>query len=399
MNSKERIILFLLAAVNFTHIMDFMIMMPLSTHLIPVFHINPFQFSIVVSAYTYSAFASGLIAAFFVDKFDRKKVLVFAYTGFLIGTLACALAPNYTLLVTARVVAGLFGGVMGAQVLSIVADLIPFERRATAMGTITAAFGFASVIGVPLGLYLAAKITWHTPFYFVCILGSIILALVIVYIPKMDKHIAQSNSGKTFEAFSMIITNQNQRKALTLMMIMMFGHFCIIPYIAQYMEFNVGFTKEQISYIYLSGGIAALITAPVVGKLADKYGKYKVFSIFVLLCLLPIFFITNMPRIPYYYVLIVAFFFFAFTTARFIPVQAIVSSVVSPQQRGSFMSINSSMQQLSSGTAALVAGLIVSETPQHELLNYHFVGYMAMAFSLACLFLVRRVKPLEGVLK
>jgi MFS transporter, DHA1 family, inner membrane transport protein len=393
---KERWILLLLAAVNFTHIVDFMIMMPLSTHIMPVFKINPQQFSFVVSAYTFSAGLAGFAAAFFVDKFDRKKVLTFGYGGFLLGTLCCALAPSYKLLLVARIVAGLFGGLIGAQVLSIVADLVPFSRRAKAMGIIMAGFGVASVVGVPAGLLLAINFSWHMPFLFVFGLGLIILIIIQLYLPSMKLHLQQEALGQHwYVALQQLMSNKNQRKALTLMVVMMLGHFSIIPFIAPYMEHNVGLSKEEVGYIYLVGGMAALVSAPLVGKLADQYGKQKIYSLFVVMCTVPLLLITHMPPWPLGVVLLVAFIFFSFTTGRFIPAQAIVSQVVVPAQRGSFMSINSALQQLAAGFAALLAGTIVVEDPvTHSLSRYNWVGIIALCFTLLSLVLVRRVKPL-----
>ena len=140
MKSKESIILLLLAAINFTHILDFMIMMPLGNYLMPYFNISSQQFSMLVAAYTFSAGISGFLAAFFVDRFDRKRVLLVGYSGFLVGTLFCALSPTYSILLLSRIVAGMFGGLIGAQVVSIVADIVPYERRGAAMGIIMAAF-------------------------------------------------------------------------------------------------------------------------------------------------------------------------------------------------------------------------------------------------------------------
>src|SRR5215204_6463378 len=193
---KERTILLLLAVLNFTHIMDFMIMMPLGNYLMPYFDISSQQFSMLVAAYTFSAGISGFLAAFFVDGYGRKKVLMFAYAGFLIGTLFCALAPAYEFLLASRVVAGLFGGLIAAQVLSIVADLVPYERRGAAMGMIMAAFSAASVFGVPFGLYIANLFNWHAPFFFVVILGVLLVPFLIKFLPKMDKHLHEKNYQK-----------------------------------------------------------------------------------------------------------------------------------------------------------------------------------------------------------
>jgi len=368
--------------------------MPLNPQLSEIFQINQQQFSLLVSAYTFSAFASGLIAAFFVDGFDRKKVLLFGYTGFILGTFGCAFAPTYELLMLARVVAGLFGGLIAAQVLSIVGDNFNYERRATAMSFLTAAFSAASVIGVPFGLYLATLTSWHAPFLFVGGMGMIIAVLVIRYVPSMTHHLTLKQHKAT-DAFVNVFKSKLQQRALLLSVIMMLGHFSIIPFIAKYMVSNVGFSNYDVSLVYLIGGGATIFTAPVIGIVADRKGKFPVFAIFCLLCLIPIFLITNMPAISIYLALAVTTIFFIFVSGRMIPMQAMVTSVVTPQQRGGFMSINSSLIQLGSGLAALIAGSIIAETPDHKIIHYEYVGYMGMAATLICIFIARGLKPVS----
>jgi DHA1 family inner membrane transport protein len=397
MQKNERIILITLAAINFTNIMDFMIMMPLGPQLMRLFNITPQQFGLVVSAYTFSAGVSGFLSAFFVDRFDRKSFLRFLYTGFLVGTLACGLAPTYELLLAARVFTGLFGGVLGALILSIVGDLIPFERRGSAMGTIMAAFSAASVFGVPFGLYIAHLLDWHAPFIFLAICGLPIMFLIWKYIPSITAHVHnKADRPNPLKILQAITSNKNQRKAITLMIILMFGHFSVVPFLSPYMVSNVGFEESQLSYIYAVGGAFTIFSSPLIGKWADKYGKLKVFTIFICLCTLPLFFITNMPHVPIWIALIATSGFFVFSGGRFIPAQAMVTATVNPQTRGSFMSITSSLQQLASGAAAYIAGMIIVKQPNGELLNYNWVGYMSIAATLICLFLARRIRTATG---
>lgn len=387
MSNKERIILLLLASLNFTHILDFMIMMPLGNFLMPHFKISAQAFSLVVAAYTFSAGISGFTAAFFVDRFDRKKVLLFGYIGFLIGTLACAIAPTYGLLMAARILAGLFGGLIGAQVLSIVADLIPYERRASAMGMIMAAFSMASVFGVPFGLYLANHMSWHAPFYFVAGLGTLLIPMLVRYIPKMDGHLkaAKENKVSPLELIKGIGTDKNQLLALSLSATMMLGHFLIIPFLNPFMEFNMGFSKTQTPMVYFVGGLLTLFSSPIIGKLSDKSGKFKMFSYMILLGIFPIAFITNMPHVPFYLVLCVTGFWFIVSSGRAIPAQAMISNVVPPQKRGSFMSFNSSIQQMFVGLASVIVGFIVVRKPDNSIVNYNITGYLSMAVILSCL--------------
>jgi MFS transporter, DHA1 family, inner membrane transport protein len=392
MNRQERILLWLLATINFTHILDFMIMMPLGNFLMPHFGISAQYFSFIVAAYPVTAFVSGMIAAFYVDKFDRKKVLLFAYVGFILGTITCGLAPSPSLLMAARILTGLFGGLIGAQVLSIIADTFPYEKRGQAMATIFMAFSMASVFGVPFSLYLAKLISWHAPFIFIGILGAILLPFLMKFLPPVTGHLQNTTGQKTSikEVFVSIFSNRSQRLALLLSGSLMLGHFLVIPFLNPYMEFNVGFTKDQTPMIYMAGGVCAMLSSTFIGKMADKHGKVKVFTICLFLSLLPIFLITNMPRIPFYYVLIVFGFWFTFSTGRNIPAQALISTVVNPAERGRFMSFNSSFQQLFTGAASLIAGLIVVADKQTgKISHYNWVGYLSILIVFLCWFIGR----------
>ncbi len=396
MNSKERLLLLALAAVNFTHIMDFMIMMPLGPQLMELLKINPQQFSLAVSAYAITAGISSFVSAFFVDRFDRKQVLLFAYVGFLLGTFSCAFAPNYEFLVAGRVLAGLFGGMIGAQVLAIVADTFEYERRASAMGVLMTAFSAASVAGVPTGLWLATKFTWNAPFLAIGFIGIAVLVLVALAVPPMNKHILEKRPGqKPFQVLTDIFQTPNQMRALSLSIVLMMGHFVIIPFIAPSLVGNVGYHQDNIFLIYLVGGLLTLVSAPLVGKLADKRGKYPVFVVFALLSLIPVWLITNLWPMPLWAVLTISGLFFIVVNGRMIPTQALISSVVHPQKRGGFMSINSSMQQLSTGLAALIGGAIVQKTAEGRIEHYNWVGYFSVTLILVSVWLAGRVKPVD----
>ncbi|MEO7311589.1 MAG: MFS transporter [Chitinophagaceae bacterium] len=393
MNRKERLLLLLLACINFTHILDFMVMMPLGNYLMPKFNIDAQKFSNIVASYNYAAFVTGIVAAFVVDRYDRKKVLVFGYSGFLIGTLLCAFASSYHLLIGARIVAGLFGGLVGAQVLSIVADSFSYEKRGMAMGFLMTAFSMASVLGVPLGLYMANLFSWHAPFYFIVGLGVIILPAVIRYVPSMTGHL-QWDKPKGIairQTLKNVFGIPAQRAGLLLNAGLMLGHFCIIPFINPYMEFNVGISRNHAPLIYMIGGALTLFSAVIWGKLSDKYGKLNIFTICAVLSLIPIWFITNMPPIILPYVLVATGTWFVFANGRTISAQAMVSNVVPPEHRGSYMSFNSSIQQLFTGMASNIAGLIIVSGTDHKLYHYDTVGYLSIGVIATCALLARRL--------
>jgi predicted MFS family arabinose efflux permease len=394
MTRKERIILFLLGALNFTNILDFMIMMPLGNYLMPYFKISPMQFSLLVASYSVSAFLSGLAVAMFVDKFDRKRSLLFAYTGFLAGTLACGFAPTYGLLLASRILAGLFGGIIGAQVLSIVADLFTYERRGRAMGAVMSAFAAASILGVPISLFLTNlfKLNWHVPFLMIGTLGIVLVPMIIRFIPGMTAHIKlKKEKGSVFKALIIVCRVPAQRSALIFSGLMMMGHFLIIPFINPFMEFNMGFSKHLTPMIYLFGGVASFGAAIFLGRKADKIGKLPVFSWSIFFSLFMVMLITNMPNVPYPIVLVFFMIWFVLSTGRAVTAQAMISEVVKPEQRGSFMSVNGSIQQLGSGLAALSAGAIVHTEKSGRIVHYNWVGFLSVLVLLGSLILARFV--------
>ncbi|HET6723786.1 MAG TPA: MFS transporter [Chitinophagaceae bacterium] len=390
MAKKETWIIVLLAAINFTHILDFMIMMPLGNYLMPFFDITPKQFSFLVGAYPITAFFSGFAAAFFVDKHDRKKVLVFAYLGFLIGTLACGTSTTYGLLLASRILTGLFGGLIGAQVLSIVADLFGYERRGAAMGAVMSSFAIASTIGVPLALYLANIFSWHAPFIFVVAIGVVIVLLIIKFIPVMDSHIQEKDDTKhRFHVLLNVVQNREQSLALLFSALVMMGHFLIIPFINPYLEFNKHYSKDITPLIYFFGGIASFCAALMLGKLSDRVGKLKVFSWSVFFSFAMVWIITNLPVLPFSIVILFFALWFIVATGRAVTAQAMISNVVSPEQRGSFMTFNSSVQQLGTGIASLLAGFIVTKDSAGKLYRYEWVGYISIVVLLFGLLLGR----------
>jgi predicted MFS family arabinose efflux permease len=384
----------------FTHIVDFMIIMPLGPQLMKLFDISPGEFSLLVASYTITAGVTGFFAAFLIDRFDRRHAMLFVYSGFALGTLACAYAPSYHFLLITRSLTGGFGGVLGALVLSIVSDAVPLERRASGMGTVMASFGLASVAGVPFGLFIASKSSWHAPFLFLGLLSLAIAALIYFYIPSMDAHVKEKHASP-FEVLSTIFGNANARSGLLFSSLLMMGHFTIIPFVAPYMVGNVGFNEVQVALIYLVGGACTLFFSPWVGKMADKHGRLKIFTLFGTLVLIPVAAITNLPPVPIWAALIVTAAFFIFSNGRMVPSTTMETAVIRPENRGSYMSIRSSVQQLTSGLASFVAGLIIVERPPifgtaKSLGHYEYVGVIAITFSLLALVAARRLTVVQG---
>ncbi len=393
MSKKERVIIVLLAAINFTHILDFMIMMPLGNYLMPHFQISPKQFSFLLASYPISSFLSGILMALFADRFERKRLLLITYVGFIIGTAACGFSKSYDFLLVSRIVAGIFGGIIGGQVLSMIGDLFVYERRGTAMGVVMSAFAVASSIGVTFSLYLVDifKDDWHVPFLFVALLATVILPLCFFYLPVLKTHLeelAENSSNKITQLWN-TLTTKSTGLALLFSGLMMMGHFLIIPFINPYMEFNKGYPRSVTPLIYLVGGIASFVAAVFLGRLSDRIGKLTVFSYCVPLSFIMVVMITNLPSLPFSVVLSFFAIWFALATGRAVSSQTMVSNVTGSSNRGSFMSLNSSIQHLGTGVAALVSGYIVTEDKGGRLMHYEWVGYLSVIVLLAGFFLGR----------
>lgn len=391
----ELILLLLLAIVQFTHIIDFMIVMPLGAQLMKLFDITPGQFSFIVTSYALAAFVSGLLSALFIDRFDRKTALIFLYIGFTLGTLACSITESYYLFLSARMLTGAFGGILGALVLSIVGDQIPLSRRGRAMGIVMTAFSVASVVGVPTGLYLAATFRWSTPFLVTGLLSGIFCVVMFFALPSMRGHLRdkkEQSSDAPFKAFKDILGDNNQLRALLFNIVLMLGHFTIIPFIAPYMQLNIGFSDYQITYIYLVGGLLTVFFLPFFGRLADRYGYVRLFTFASVGALFSIFAITNLPAVSIPIALIATSSFFVVSSGRNVPALSLVTSVVKAENRGSFMSVRNSINEASLAVSSLIAGMIVTEGADGTLEHFNYVGYIAMSMTVVAVFLARKVK-------
>ncbi|NBC24582.1 MAG: MFS transporter [Bacteroidetes bacterium] len=392
---QKRILVFLLSAVKFTHIMDVMIMMPLSDIFMKEFGIRASQFSFLISSYAIGAFLSSLLGVFTLDFFGRRQSLLFVYGGFTISTFFCGWAGSYEALLGIRFVTGIFGGLIGALALAIVSDLYSFKERGKAIGILMAAFSAASALGVPFGLYFAAVYSWSFPFYFLAAAGLLLFTMIYFTMPEMEAHTLQEKRSIR-RTITDIIDDSNQVRALWLGVFLVLGHFLVIPFITPSMVRNVGFEQYQISYIYLAGGILTIVTGPLIGWITDRYGALKTFFVVVVLSFVPVIFITHMGPTSIPVALIVTSAFFVLGSGRMISPNTMITAAVGPKTRGSFMSVKSALQQLSVAVASLVAGAIVFVNEAGELDHYYYVGYLSIGFCLLAMWLAPKLKVASG---
>ncbi len=391
---RELWLLVVLASIQFTSIVDFVIMMPLGPQFMQVFHITPRQFGHVVSAYGLSAGVSGVLAGFLLDRIDRKKALLLVYAGFGLGTLCCAIAPRYDILAVARAVAGAFGGVTGAVIMAIIADAIPESRRGAAMGVVMSSFSVASVVGVPAGLYLATHFGWHSPFFALAGLSGLILAAAARALPKMDHHVAKALEVKPWPFMKDLFSHGSHQLALVFMAALTFASFFINPFLSTYMVRNAGFREGDLGWMYLAGGLATIFTMNLVGRWSDRSGKRPVFVMVALASVVPTLWLSRLGVVPLAVGLAGTTLYMICMSGRMVPAMAMLTSTVIPRYRGSFMSLNAAVQHLSAGLASDIAGSVLVDEPRTgRLLGFGWLGLASAALTIAGVALSLKLKP------
>lgn len=391
----QKFAIFVLAITQFTVILDFMVMSPLGDILMKSLDIKPAHFGFAVSAYAFSAGFSGLLTAGFADKFDRKKLLLFFYTGFIAGTICCGIANSYPLLIGARIITGLFGGVIGSVSMAIIADLFAIEQRGRVMGFVQMGFGASQVLGIPIGLYLANVWSWHAPFLWVAVMATIVAFLIAAKLKPLTKHLAVQQDKSAFTHLLHTISKKDYRIAFTATALLSIGGFMMMPFGSAFAINNLGITQLQLPVIFMVAGLSTLVVMPLIGKLSDKIDKFKIFTFACIWMVVMVVVYTNLSVTPLWLVVVFNVLMMAGIMSRMIPSTALVTAVPVMQDRGAFMSINSSLQQIAGGVAAAFAGMIVVQKNKFSPLeHYNTLGYIIVGITVISVFLIYRVSKI-----
>ena len=391
----QRTVIFILAMTQFTVVLDFMVMSPLGDFMMKSLSLKPSAFGIAVSAYAFSAGLSGLLTAGFADRFDRKKLLLFFYIGFILGTIFCGISATYYQLVAARILTGLFGGVIGSISLAIIADLFTLEQRGRVMGFVQMGFGASQVLGVPIGLYLANLWDWEAPFLLVAAISIVIAILISLKLQPVREHLNIQRDKSAFTHLWHTLVKSNYRIGFTATSLMSIGGFMMFPFGSAFAINNLKITAEQLPVLFFVSGISSLVIMPLIGRMSDRFNKLKIFAIASVWMMIMCVVYTNLSATPFWLVIVINILMMMGIMSRMIPSTALVSAVPKKEDRGAFMSINSSLQQIAGGIAAAVAGMIVVQ--QHKsapLEHYNTVGYVIVVISLLSIYLLHRVNKL-----
>jgi predicted MFS family arabinose efflux permease len=378
----QKVVIAILGFLQFTVILDFMIVSPLGAIVMPALHISPQQFGLAVSSYAFSAGASGFLAAGFADRFDRKRLLLFFYFGFMLGTLLCALATTYPMLLVARIVTGLFGGVIGSIVLAITTDLFPLQMRGRVMGVISTAFAASQVLGLPAGLYLTNHWDWHAPFLAIVAIGVPAGVVIMLAMRPVADHLALKQERSPLAHLAHTVTEPRYRLAFLLVMLMPTGGYMLMPFGTAYIVNNVGLAFSVLPMIYLITGVSSIFVGPLVGKASDSLGKFPMFCFGTLVTLIMVPLWTNIGHVSLAIVIAINVILFAGIFSRMIPAQALISAIPEPTKRGAFNAISASLQQFAGGVSAAVAGWVIVQRPDGSLSHFDWLGYLVMAIAL-----------------
>ncbi len=383
--TKERIftpyqvfVIAILSLLQFTVILDFMVLSPLGVIVMDKLNVTTSQFGLVVSAYAFSAGAAGLLTAGFADKFDRKKLLMFFYTGFILGTVLCAIAPTYHLLLGARIITGIFGGVIGSVSFAIITDLFKMETRGRVMGFVQMSFAASQVLGLPIGLLLANRFNWHAPFWMIAGAGTILGVVMMVKLKPVDAHLHLKIDHNAFHHLLGTITRPDYAKAFFATTLLATGGFMLMPFGSAFSIHNLGITLSQLPIVYLITGAFSIVFGPIIGKLSDKIGKFKMFCIGSILSIIMVAIYTHLGVTPLWMLIVLNVILFVGISSRMIASSALLTAVPDAKDRGAFMSVNASTQQISGGIASIVAGLIIVQTTSGQLERYDILGYVVI---------------------
>jgi predicted MFS family arabinose efflux permease len=381
----QSLLIALLAFVQFTVILDFIIMSPLGAIIMPALNITTGQFGVAVSSYAFSAGISGILAAGFADRFDRKRLLLFFYLGFTAGTALCALAPNYHVLLVGRIVTGLFGGVIGAVVMAIVTDLFALHLRGRVMGFVQTAFAASQVLGVPVGLFLSNHWSWHVAFGALVGLSIAVIVAVLLVMRPVNGHLLLKQDGNAFRHLIATVGQPRYTLAFGVTTLLATGGYMLMPFGSAFTVNNLGIDIVHLPTIYLISGLFSILIGPLVGRASDAFGKYPVFVFGSAVSIIMVLIYTHLGEVTLMTVIIVNVLMFVGIFSRMIPSQALISAIPVPSQRGSFSAISASLQQLSGGLGSVLAAAIIAQNADGSLRHFDMLGYIVVATSVLSL--------------
>ena len=392
----QKFVVAVLAFLQFTIVLDFMLLSPLGALVMPALHIGPSKFGLVVSVYAFSAGTSGFLTAGFADRFDRKKLLMALYCGFVLGTLLCGLATTYPTLLAARTITGLFAGVVGSVSFAIITDLFPLQMRGRVMGVIQTAFGASSVLGIPVALYLSTRWSWNAPFFMIAAICALVGIVIHAGLRPVVAHLQLHPDRSPLHHLLHTLAQGRYLQGFATTALLSIGGFMLMPFVSAFNVYNIGLPVKKLSLLYFITGLFSAVCGPLIGRASDSIGKFRVFTAGCAITIVMVVIYTHLGVTPLWALVFISIILNVGIFSRMIASQALISAVPAPADRGAYMSISSSLQQVAGGVASAIAGLIVVQTGQGPLLHFDVLGYILVVTTLITLsmmyFINRRIE-------
>jgi predicted MFS family arabinose efflux permease len=392
LSSYQKLIIALIAFLQFTIILDFMVLSPLGAIIMPALQVTPGQFGLLVSTYAFSAGLSGMLASGFSDRFDRKRLLLFFYTGFVLGTLLCALARSYHFLLFARMITGLFGGVIGSIVLAITTDLFEYRLRGRVMGVVQTAFAASNVLGIPLALALSNRWGWNAPFLLIVGTSLIVGVVIVLKMQPVRAHLARAPDRSAVHHFLHTVSTRRYLQGFATTAFLTIGGFMLMPFMSAFTVHDLGIPVDRLPLMYMITGACSMIAGPLIGRAADAWGKFRIFFFGCTLTILMVTLYTHLGVTPFALVVAISIAMFIGVSSRMIASSALISAIPNATDRGSYMAISASIQQVSGGIAAAIGGAIIVQRPDGGLEHMDILGYLLTASTLISLSLMYRIQ-------
>jgi len=393
----EWALVLVLVAIQFTHMVDFVIIMPLGARLMSELDITPIEFGWIVSVYAIAAGVASFLGSLVMDRFDRRSVLLTMYGGFALSTLMCGLAPDYPWLIVARTLAGIFGGLAAVSIMAVIGDVFPSEKRGRVTGAITSSFAVASIVGLPIGLLLADLYGRGAPFVALAGFSVLVWVVAVFRLPQVRTHLEHTRRNP-FRELAAVVAEPNHQRAFAFTFFMVLGTFTVASFMAPYLAAVNGWSEAELAKLYFAGGLCTLVGMAIVGRLADRFPRLMLFRVMAGMTILITIAITNLPPGPVWVAAIFLSLFMVFAAGRMVPAQAMLLGAAQPRDRGSFMSLNTAVQHISSGLAPILAGALITKTDDGKMTGFPVVGLVAIVMTLISLLLAGRVKPAKSIL-
>ncbi len=388
-NTYQIYLLICIAGLLFTMVLDFMLLPAISAMVMPALDLSTSQFGYVVSAYSISAGTSALTFSTFADRFERKKLLLFIYTGFLIGILSSGLAQGFWMLIAARVFTGIFGGVIAAICYAMVSEIFSLQQRGRAMGSLHVAFALCQVLGLPAAVFIASHYQWQLAYFIILSAGLLFFVLSLLIIKPITGHL--NEQAKASSKLKSIVNTRSYWMVFANNVTLVTADVLFMTFASVFYVKNQLISEDDLAIVFGASGVATILLSPLIGKLADKTSHFKVFATGTGIAAIMVLTISQLHESGLVWVVVCNTLLFTGMAGRMICSGALGLEIPKKSDRGSFMTFDSALQLICAGLAATAAGWIVFQNEDGKMYNYPALSMIVVLLMAITLFFTMKI--------